>query len=188
MQAGIDYSLGQSNIDNETGIHYGVIPAHELGQPWYDSSEAYYGEPACPECGSPVVQWAEKHDGYKGWGKASEPRHRHLCHAEFVCENCQLAFWTEIEDAIYPEEPSSWYYDDDGYIMEQAGDDCDVFILKSPFFTFCAFCSPCAPGAGYLLSQLPPGDGIKAYCPGSDWFDGDPPIAIYRVDTGEQAS
>ena len=32
---GIDYGLGQSNIDKETGIRFGVIPAHEAPC-WYD--------------------------------------------------------------------------------------------------------------------------------------------------------
>jgi hypothetical protein len=46
--AGIDYGLGRANVDHETGIRYGVISQHTVGQAWYDSAEAEYGEPHCP--------------------------------------------------------------------------------------------------------------------------------------------
>lgn len=41
---GIDYGLGETNIDPETGIRYGVIPQNAVLQSWADSSEPYYGE------------------------------------------------------------------------------------------------------------------------------------------------
>jgi hypothetical protein len=182
MKAGIDYGLGQVNVDHETGIRYGVIPANELGQAWYDSCEAYYGEPTCPECGSPVVEWQEKHEGYKGWGESLGSRFKWLCCADYACESCHLTFW---DDSVWPDTPLSWHYEDEEYSMEQSGDDPDVFIIRSPYYTYCAFCSPCAPGAGYVLSQLSPDDGIRAYCPGPDWWEDEPPIAIYSV-TGER--
>ena len=62
MRAGIDYGRGRTNVDVETGIRYGVIPANAMGQPWYDEAEAHYGEPTCPECGGVVVEWQEKHE------------------------------------------------------------------------------------------------------------------------------
>ena len=42
---GIDYGLGKTNIDKTSGIRYGVISQHSVGQAWYDESEAYYGTP-----------------------------------------------------------------------------------------------------------------------------------------------
>lgn len=50
--AGIDYSLGKSNRD-ENGIHYGVIPANEVPA-WYEESETDYGNATCPKCGGPA--------------------------------------------------------------------------------------------------------------------------------------
>ena len=47
---GIDYSLGKSNRDNETGIHYGVIPQYEVLQAWADESKVHYGDFYCPNC------------------------------------------------------------------------------------------------------------------------------------------
>jgi hypothetical protein len=121
MGAGIDYSMGRSNIDVITGIRYGVISQHEVLQAWADSSEPYYNR---------SEEGEDNEDDFA--------------------------------------EPSGYVYEEDGYIAE-CGDDGDIFILKSPYYTKCKFCSPCAPGAGYLMS--PDESGIKAYCFGHDWFD-----------------
>ena len=79
-------------------------------------------------------------------------------------------------------EPSYWVIKDTEYHATISTDDNDVFILKSPFFTLCEYCSPCAPGAGYLTIE---GD-VKAYCLGHEWFeDNKAPYAVYSVETGE---
>ena len=44
---GIDYGHGQTNIDHENGIRYGVISMHDVCQTWCDSSEPYY---PCDDC------------------------------------------------------------------------------------------------------------------------------------------
>lgn len=157
MNTGIDYGMGIANVDHDTGIRYGVIHQQEIMQAWADSSKGDYGSEHCPECGNKIV--AEHDNG------------------QLFCANCQL---TLDSDDCYPEIPLAWTYDGDGYIMQQDGGDCDVFIVKSPYYTLCSFCSPCAPGAGYIMDQNP--DGVRAYCPGPDWFDGPPPIAIYSVE------
>ena len=38
MSAGIDYGMGQSNVDHATGIRYGVIAQNNVGQAWYDAA------------------------------------------------------------------------------------------------------------------------------------------------------
>ena len=139
--AGIDYSLGQSNRNQETGIHYGVIHANEVGQYWYSDSELHYDLDNCP------------------------------------CEDndyCDCA-------------PVSFYIDDNEITAEQAADDTDIFVTKSKYFTYAQFCSPCAPGAGYLLNYTDPDVGVKTYCFGHDWFEnGKAPYPVYEVDTGKQ--
>lgn len=131
---GIDYSLGMANIDRETGIHVGVIPANEIGQAWYESSEGLYG------------------DG---------------------------------DDIDEDAEPISFVYEQEGYALEQGYDDTDVWIYDSPYFTHAQYCSPCAPGAGYLLNPCP--TGPKTYCLGHDWFEsGKAPYPVYSVETGEE--
>lgn len=62
---------------------------------------------------------------------------------------------------MYPESPIAYTYNDDGYICTQDGDDTDIFVIKSPYYTYAALCSPCAPGAGYLMNWLPISEKIK---------------------------
>lgn len=141
--AGIDYGFGKSNVD-ENGVRYGVIPHGEVGQAWYDESEAYYGDiMECSVCGDDLsIDMAE-------------------------CPNCGANLVSEFDFV----EPLAFTYNEDGYDCQQWHDDPDIFILKSPFYTYCQFCSPCAPGAGYIMNWTEPGVGIKAYCFGHDWFE-----------------
>ena len=133
--AGIDYGMGTSNIDHNTGIRYGVISQNEVLQAWADSSEPDYGMP----------------------------------------EENELP-----EDA----EPMGFYLDDGKY-EAYCGDDGDIFITKSPFFTFCKYCSPCAPGAGYLMNPID--GGAKTYCFDFSWFEGyNAPYPVYSVKTGKE--
>ena len=122
----IDYGMDLTNVDHETGIHYGVIPANDVMQAWSDSSEP-----------------------------------------EYDCDEC---------------EPHGFAFVEDGYGACQSRDDSDIFITKSPFYTFAAFCSPCAPGAGHLRNPLTPDEGVKTYCFGDDWFEDEScPYTIYNV-------
>ena len=54
---GIDYGLSQSNIDRESGIHYGVIRINSLNLDCvYDGSfDEDYGTPTCPKCGNECI-------------------------------------------------------------------------------------------------------------------------------------
>lgn len=166
MSAGIDYGLGKTNVDVDTGIRYGVIPVHAVTQAWCDSAESRYGDPTCPECGSDVTEIDATDDKDCG---------------NWRCVTCDHV--TQC-DGVYPESPLSWVLDDGEYQAEQSGDDVDIFVFKAPFFTRAAYCSPCAPGACYLTS--PTEDGDRAYCLGHDWFeDQAAPYPVYSVATGE---
>ena len=165
--AGIDYGNGKTNIREETGIRFGVISQYAILQAWSDSSEPYYGHPTdveCPKCETEVKA--------ENWG-------------DYVtCNACGCKFEAELPDFA---EPLSYSYEDEdeGYVMETCLD-TDVMILRSPYFTYAQFCSPCVPGACNLDSPL---DRIEAnnkcYCVGHDWFDGGKaPYTIYSVETG----
>ena len=160
MGKGIDYGNGLTNIDQKTGIRYGVINQHEVLQVWADSSEAFYIY-HCPHCGSGPLKKGQDAKRCPSCYKSIDPDN------DFDCM-----------------EPSSFYYREDGYLCEQGNDDMDIFIIKSPYFTYCQYCSPCAPGAGYLM--WPDKDGVKAYCFGHDWFEDEKaPYPVYDVKTGE---
>jgi len=163
---GINWAGSHSvNVDTTTDIRYGVIPHNAVGSAWYDSSEAQYGEPdlydcVCPDCGATMES-----ENPIAWGDTLH------------CEECG-EFELEFSDCM---EPTSFTYDSEGYECEQIGE-VDIFISKSPYYTHARYCSPCAPGACYLLSPCDT-DGPKAYCFGHDWFDSyrPCPYPVYRV-------
>lgn len=173
---GLDYGNGRTNIDKATGIRYGVISQHSVGQAWYDNAEGVYPDASCPECGSKLVEFDfDKH--------GEIPTYRHSCR-DFACENCSLIIGS---DYAYPDEPNGYKYEDKDYTLTDCLDS-DIFVIKSPYFTHGQFCSPCVPGAVSLDSAIDEDtEGCpKAYCLGHDWFeDGKAPYKVYSVATGE---
>jgi len=154
----IDYGYGKTNIDVETDIRYGVISIHDILQSWCDSSESVY-QTYCPHCESEIEQDIE------------------------ACPNCKK----EVLEYDFSDEPSYSKIESEGYEAIQSGGSSDIFVTKSPFYTFCNYCSPCAPGAGDLRS--PCDGGAKTYCFGHDWFeDGKAPYIVYSVETNEVVS
>lgn len=172
MSTGIDYGMGLTNIDKETGIRYGIIPANCLMGFADEAFEPDYGKPSCGKCGNEAVEYdEEKHLAYAEDGHSFD---------DYACESCEYRF--SNEDA-FPEDALSWNIvneDEEGF----RDDYHDVWITKSPYYTLCGFASPCAPGAGYLTSE---GD-VKAYCLGPSWFDADNPCPykIYSVEDNSE--
>lgn len=173
MSRGIDYGSGCTNIDHETGIRYGVIPQNAVLQMWADSSEPDYGEPHCPKCGNEAVPFGkadvdrEDYTGSKG-----------SCQ-DYACDDCKL-YWDSWE--VFGDEPLGFVLDDETY---QASSDShgDIWVFKSPYYTRAQFCSPCAPGACYLLNPCEGGE--KAYCFGPGWFgaEWEPcPYPVWKVE------
>lgn len=173
MNAGIDYGMGKTNIDTETGIRYGVISQHTVSQAWADSAEADYGKPTCPKCGNEAVE-------YSGDG-ADIYEHSNGC-SDYQCDACCYVF---DSGEAYGDEPNGWYYDAEGYVLTDCLDS-DIMVIKSPYYTYAQFCSPCVPGAGNL--NTPMEQGAKSYCLGHEWFEAEEettPYPVYRVGTDE---
>jgi hypothetical protein len=176
--------MGRSNICPKTGLRYGVIHQNAVGQAWYDGSEPYYVY-MCPDCGAEF---------------------KNECPEKCSCGH-------EFDDGDFDFlEPISYYVDDDKYTAE-CGEDGDIFITKSPYFTYAQFCSPCAPGAIYLMnpfvaiatdedknqtrftaeenpigykSRAEAAGFAKGFCFGHDWFEGSKaPYPVFSVETGE---
>ena len=159
MVNGIDYGNGKTNINIKTGIRYGVLPGNDMGQAWVDDAESDYGDPTCPECGEIVDIAADN------------------------CGSCN----DELDDDCYPDSPLSWYVDTPELKATQSGDDCDIFIVESEYYTRAGFCSPCAPGACHLRNADPMGE--LCYCFGHEWFeDGKAPYPVFRVSDNESIS
>ena len=171
---GIDYGLGKTNIDRESGIRYGVIPVRELFDWIYEELEPQYGDPTCPSCGAEcITPITELSDDISFEVDPS---------MDYACESCEECF---TSDESFPESPWNHTIEKDGYIVESDHDCIDLFVIKSPYFTRAQFCSPCAPGACYLTNPVI--DGDMAYCFGHDWFEGGKaPYPVYSVETGEE--
>lgn len=169
---GIDYSgTGATcNRDAANGIRYGVISTHSLHEFFWDSVENDYGDPTCPDCGNPATdaatidaEWAQDQNG------------------EYACSHCETCFES---DHAFPDEALGWSIDDGDYKVINCLDS-DAMVILSPYYTYAQYCSPCVPGAGNL--DNPCEDGVKCYCFGHEWFDGDrAPYPVYSVETGNQ--
>jgi len=179
MSKGIDYGMGTTNIDNDTGIRFGVIHQHEVLQVWADEAEANYGGATCPKCGNEAVEL--DHPEVPDFDEVEDWEDKGYDHA---CLSCKCTF---DSDEAFGDEPLNWTYKEDGYETEQTRDDGDIFITKSLFYTRAAFCSPCAPGACHLSS--PCENGEKAYCFSHDWFEGDEaPYPVFRVEDDSEVA
>ena len=200
--AGIDYGMGTTNVDMETGIRFGVISQNAVGQAWYDSEELDFGPPCCGKCGNEASSMDDipfDLDDLDAAGKANRFQRHDLLEIpeEFQDECFGKQLWSDEgrdhaclqcarsfdSDEAYGDEAIGSHYDSEGYKCFGSSDG-DIFIEKSPYYTFAQFCSPCAPGAGYLTNHCP--NGPKTYCFGTDWFmDGECPYPVYRIDNDE---
>jgi len=179
--AGIDYGLGRTNIDPETGIRFGVIQQNHCEPEMIDdiwqsgrnlSFESYL---------------AEAKDKLKSalWDYFSDYHHKDDPSKLDVAANDAFdAIEQKLSDQ-YEGQDDTYLYESDGYRIKT--DETDLCILKSPYFTFCQLCSPCAPGAGYIENSCDPADGgVKAYCLGHDFWQDGAPYPVYSVETGKQ--
>ena len=145
MNYGIDYGMRQTNIDRATGIRYGVIPANDLNpEVWHESAEADYGAPCCPKCGDEASESPSTTAQGKGYVSVSfDPPDDYETSGcgEYYCDSCRYAF---DSDEAFGDEPCGWTLDDSEYKASQGGNDCDIFVLSSPYYTHAQFCSPCA--------------------------------------------
>ena len=176
MSIGIDYGRGQTNIDHKTGIRYGVIHQNEVLQAWADSSEPDTGPHICPKCGNEAIEYDDdKHSEYE--------IEKYSC-KDFACEGCKFIF--DSSD-VYPDDVENFYLEDEEY---SAWSDSygDIFVMRSPYFTWARFCSPCAPGALSLsCHEEPSRHGPICYCFDHTWFDsGKAPYRVFRIDSHEE--
>jgi hypothetical protein len=195
----IDYGHGTTNIDTNTGIRHGVIGLNSVAA-WIDDEIEYdYGVPTCPECGSNVVDTAT--EGISDY--AEKDYFCQHCYAEILSDNEELAgcnleqsldqraarYASHDSEQCFSEAPHGWSIDTAEYLISNCLDN-DAMTLKSPYFTYAFFCSPCVPGAGNIDSpatrdDYKGGEACRAYCLGHEYFGGGAPYIVYSVATGE---
>lgn len=181
---GIDYGRGLTNIDTSTGIRYGVISQHSLASWFYDEYEPVYGPPMCPVCGN------EATDASSDFIAADEfEQYNNRGCVDYACYTCKH---TLDNSDVYPDEPIGHELKTDEYHAVDCLDS-DVMLLKSPFYTYAPFCSPCVPGAGNLDNAARDTDGgienrwSKTFCFGHDYFENNrAPYRVFRVDDNSE--
>ena len=182
--AGIDYGLGKSNIDTESGIRYGVISVNSPLSEWFWESVKSVYTAGCPSCGHELEDDWDEEKGQESARDAfdSDEEFETACDAtsDPLCPHCG----EPISDGDqFGDEPDGNVIEDQRY-NAFVDDSNDVWITLSPFYTRAQFCSPCAPGAGHL--DNPCEDGPKTYCFGHDWFEGDKaPYPVFDVATDQ---
>ena len=159
-----------ANFDEKTGIRYGVISPHSISSFALDD---IYNNGTDPQ--------------YEMYKAELEARHK----------NGEIPIET-LEDELetYESDGSGIMdYSDSEYDLHVSGDNFGIFVMRSPYYTYCRNCSPCAPGAGDLNASFDSDEHEitegyhRALCLGPEWFDkGDDqyarkiPYRVFRVD------
>jgi hypothetical protein len=172
IYSGIDYGHGLANIDNETGIRYGVIYANDVGSNlweilYLDGTDLDYQDAM-----DAIAQDVES--AIRSAVSDYAVRCDFADLAQTVLDSIEIDYESTGDCARYAYESS------DGSLAFHTGSDGSVFVTKSPFYALCSYCSPCAPGAGYLASE----GNVKAYCLPPDWFDSDNPAPYEAMSVG----
>jgi len=176
--AGIDYGLGKSNVDTETGIRFGVIGQSAEGlnldatQDIYQQGENLsfkgYQDEVRKSLRDALSDYFSDHKSWTGEKESQLDR---------VTETSFDAISDDLNDQ-YQGENDRYLYERDGYVIQTT--ETELMILKSPYFTHAQYCSPCFPGGGNLETYCE--TGPKTYCLGHDWFeDGKAPYPVLSV-------
>lgn len=174
------------NFDEKTGIRYGVISPHAVNQDAlndiYDRGTDPYCESGKEELTSAITKTL---NGYGfSVGQIDEV----------------LSSVIDIYNESYePDGSGIMDYSDEEYDLHVSGDNFGIFVMRSPYYTYCRGCSPCAPGAGDLDSPIDPDEHeitegyYRALCLGPEWFDQEDheysrkiPYRVFRVDNDQE--
>lgn len=120
-------------------------------------------------------------------GKANFDKDTGIHFGVISCNSVHPDVFDDFE-AVYPEdceengdyEAIAYTYQENGYLIEYLESFNCYMILRSPYTTKCAYCSPCFPGAGDLDAYRV--NGIETYCLGYEFFkDAIAPYTIEEV-------
>jgi len=169
------------NVDHTTGIRYGWISQHSLNpdavediiQNGDDLTYASAVDDAKDRIGAALLPVLEDMGVLPYVGKYS-PRAEDTKRRDDALAEIVEGVWENVEQTWndqYESDGASYRYERDGYVLQLASDG-DICVIKSPFYTYAAFGSPCIPNAGHLDTPRDLEDGgVKTYCLAADWFD-----------------
>lgn len=197
---GIDYGHGKTNIDLKTGIRYGIISQHSVNPDAMD--DVYRGDNLTySDAVDDLLEQVEA--ALFGILRNTAMRREQ---AKDVARQAAESLLDDVGgDAVGETDNAIYGYSQDGYELRTTSDN-ELFVFKSPFYTYARYCSPCVPGAGNLdnatqseLENYPTdkpccGDrydpehnmkdyGAKTYCLDNTWFDGgQSPYPFWKVE------
>ncbi len=183
------------NFDEKTGIRYGVISPHDISSWSLDEIYQNGTDPIYEEYIENTEQ--EYRDDHPGDKFNQEDFDSYM-------ENCNMEYESDGSGIVD--------YSDSEYDLHVSGDNFGIFVMRSPYYTYCRGCSPCAPGAGDLNSPVDNPDlknkdmiryidqfgtahkiAEKTLCLGHEWFDQDNdqysrkiPYRVFRVDNDKE--
>ena len=175
------------NFDEKTGIRYGVISPHSIGQ--NSEYDLYEG----PNCTDPYYENMKK--------EITDMVTEMIAGNSYtISDDTKTGVIDLIMDDLndgYENPDGAMDYSDSEYDLHVSGDNFGIFVMRSPYYTYCRDCSPCAPGARDLNSPIDPVNldlstlehiSAKTLCLGPEWFDQDNdqysrkiPYRVFRV-------
>lgn len=172
------------NFDETTGIRYGVISPHSISS-W--SLDEIYQNGTDPQYEMGLDQLMTD---LKEFCEIHNLNYDHINRDTFV---------DVFNDSYESDGSGIMDYSDSEYSLHVSGDNFGIFVMKSPYYTYCRSCSPCAPGAGDLDASFDPDEHEitegyhRALCLGSEWFDKEDseyarkiPYRVFRVDNDQE--
>jgi len=156
------------NYDEKTGIRYGVISPHNISS-W--SLDEIYQNGTDPQYESGKQEIIKNLNTVFEIAGIRSDDHKTVITDEII---------QEYSDHYESDGSGIMDYSDSEYDLHVSGDNFGIFVMKSPYYTFCRGCSPCAPGAGDLNNPIDPVNlnlstlehiSAKTLCLGPEWFD-----------------
>ena len=144
--AGIDYGLGQSNIDTTTGIRYGMIAQQSLmgealDEVFTNGNDLGF-ENAEAELKDKLKAALSDYFSDHAWGDAGKPTRL----AQAVDDAFDaLDGWADNIESNGP-----MHYESDGLTL-QTTERGELWVFASPYYTHAQFCSPCVPAPATLI-------------------------------------
>ena len=177
------------NYDEKTGIAYGVISPNALNQDVLNDISQEGTDPNYEETKKSLIQDIST-----------------LCDNYGInIDNIDIDnFIQEMADHYESSCDGTFDYSDKEYTLHNSADNFGLYVIRSPYYTYCQKCSPCAPGAGDLNSPVDMDGaggrsepspyqlfsnqcGDKSYCLDSSFFDdGKAPYRVFRVEDDQE--
>jgi hypothetical protein len=177
-----------SNFNETLGIRYGVISPHSISSWSLDEIYQNGTDPIYEESKENLIDPIREHLNNFGFsvGQIDEV-------IDPLIDNFNESYESDGSGIMD--------YSDKEYDLHVSGDNFGIFVMKSPYYTYCRDCSPCAPGAGSLDSPIDKDSGsfdadpylYRALCLGPEWFDKEDyeyshklPYRVFRVDNDQE--